>query len=229
MTRVAVLGTGVVGQTLSARLTEVGHDVVVGSRTARDGGIRTFAEAAGHGDVVVNATAGLASIDALTAAGAENLAGKPLLDVANALDHSSGFPPKVLASESESLAERIQAAFPEARVVKSLNTMNCDVMARPRKLPGAHTVFLAGDDAAAKDAVRALLADMGWADDEMFDLGGLLGRARARALPPVVDRDAGRLGSLGVQHPRRPGVRPRRRQRTRPSFRGGGSATSSPR
>src|SRR5262249_50747990 len=124
VTRVAVLGTGVVGRTLSARFAEVGHDVLSGSRTAKDDRVRSFAEAAGHGDLVVHATHGLSSIAALTAAGAENLAGKPLLDVSNALDASSGFPPRVVASEAESNAERIQAAFPGALVVKGLNTMN---------------------------------------------------------------------------------------------------------
>jgi predicted dinucleotide-binding enzyme len=173
VTRIGVLGTGVVGQTLSDRFTEVGHDVLVGSRTAKDDRVRTFAEAAAHADLVVNATAGLASIEALTAAGADNLAGKPLLDVANALDFSAGFPPAVHASGDDSLAERIQAAFPDARVVKGLNTMNCNVMARPRSLPSAHTVFLAGGDEAAKDAVRSLLRDVGWTDDEMLDLGDL--------------------------------------------------------
>jgi 8-hydroxy-5-deazaflavin:NADPH oxidoreductase len=173
VTRVGVLGTGVVGRTLAGRLAEVGHDVVVGSRTAKDDGTRTFADAAAHGEVVVNATAGLASIDALTQAGAENLAAKPVLDVANALDSSEGFPPIVRATDRESLAERIQAAFPQARVVKSLNTMNADVMANPRKLAGPHTVFVAGDDADAKHAVTALLLDLGWTDDEVLDLGGL--------------------------------------------------------
>lgn len=175
MTRVAVLGTGVVGRTLADRLSEVGHDVVVGSRTAKDDGTRTFADAAAHGEVVVNATAGLVSIDALTLAGAANLAGKPLLDVSNALDFSVGFPPVVHTSDRESLAERIQAAFPEARVVKSLNTMNAAVMADPRQLAGPHTALMAGDDDDAKRTVAGLLGDLGWRDDEILDLGGLAG------------------------------------------------------
>jgi predicted dinucleotide-binding enzyme len=173
VTRVGVLGTGTVGRTLAGRFAEVGHDVVVGSRTAKDDRTRTFAEAAAHGELVVNATAGLASIEALTQAGAANLDGKPLLDVSNALDFSAGFPPIIRASDRESLAERIQVAFPRARVVKSLNMMNGDLMVNPRQLPGAHTVFVAGDDADAKQAVTALLGDVGWRDDEIVDLGGL--------------------------------------------------------
>ena len=195
MTRVAVLGTGVVGRTMSQRLAEVGHDVVTGSRTAKDDRVRSFAEAAGHGELVVNATNGLASIAALTAAGAENVSGKPLLDVSNPLDASGGFPPKVLASDTESNAERIQAAFPQALVVKGLNTMNCAVMARPRDLPGSHTVFLAGNEAGAKTAVRALLADIGWADDEMLDLGDLSAARGLEMYLPLWLRTYGALGT----------------------------------
>jgi 8-hydroxy-5-deazaflavin:NADPH oxidoreductase len=194
MTAVGVLGTGVVGRALAARLTEVGHDVLIGSRTAQDDIVRTFAEAAAHGEVVVNATSGLVSIDALTAAGAGNLAGKPLLDVANALDHSGGFPPKVMATDSESLAERLQAAFPAARVVKALNTMNCAVMVHPRSLSGPHNVFLAGNDAEAKAAVRALLLDFGWTQDEVLDLGDL---AAARGLELYLPLWLRLLGLLG--------------------------------
>jgi predicted dinucleotide-binding enzyme len=178
VTRVAVLGTGPVGRALAGRLSEVGHDVVLGSRTAKDDA-RTFADAAAHGEVVVNATGGNVSIDALTMAGADNLAGKPLLDVSNALDHSVGFPPLVGASQTGSNAERIQAAFPRARVVKTLNTMNNSVMVDPRQLPGPHTTFLAGDDEDAKAVARGLLLDMGWRDEEIVDLGDLTG---ARAL-----------------------------------------------
>ena len=115
--RVGVLGTGPVGRALAGRLSEVGHDVLVGSRTASAERVVSFADAAAHGEVLVNATGGIVSIDALTLAGADNLAGKPLLDLSNALDHSAGFPPKVLATDSESLGERIQAAFPTALVV----------------------------------------------------------------------------------------------------------------
>ena len=173
--RVGVLGTGVVGQTLAGRLSELGHHVVIGSRTATSSGVRTFAEAAEHAEVVVNATAGVASLDALTLAGADHLAGKPLLDVANALDHSAGFPPAVLASDAGSLAERLQAAFPGALVVKSLNTMTSAVMVRPRLLPGRHVNFLAGNDAGAKSVVCELLAEFGWQPQELVDLGDLSG------------------------------------------------------
>ena len=196
MTRVAVLGTGQVGRVLAGRLADVGHDVVVGSRTASDDA-RTFADAATHGEVVVNATGGIVSIDALTMAGADNLAGKPLLDLSNALDHSGGFPPEVRTTQAESNAERIQAAFPSARVVKWLNTMNNSVMTDPRQLPGPHTTFVAGDDADAKDVARGLLRDMGWTDDEIVDLGDLTGARGLELYLVLWLRMAGALGGSG--------------------------------
>jgi 8-hydroxy-5-deazaflavin:NADPH oxidoreductase len=192
--RIGVLGTGPVGQALSGRLIELGHDVLVGSRTASSDLVRTFAEAAAHGDVVVNATGGIVSIDALTAAGADNLAGKPLVDISNALDHSAGFPPKVLATDSESLGERIQAAFPEALVVKTLNTMTNAVMVRPRSLPGPHTNFLAGNDDGAKAVVRGLLLEFGWTDEELVDLGDLSGSRGMELYLPLWLRTYGAVG-----------------------------------
>jgi predicted dinucleotide-binding enzyme len=177
VTRVGVLGTGVVGRTLARRLAEVGHDVLIGSRAPQDdeGHIRivTFAEAAEYGEVVVNATSGLVSIEALTLAGYPNLAGKPLADVSNSLDVSGGYPPRILSDDSTSVAEQIQAEFPDALVVKTLNTMNADVMVDPTSLRGPSTVFVAGNDDEAKAAVRSLLADLGWGADQVLDLGDL--------------------------------------------------------
>ena len=185
--RVGVLGTGMVGQALATRFVETGHDVVMGSRDAANekavawaaghadtGRARpgTFADAADHGEVVVNATGGAVSLDVLRSAGAANLAGKVLLDVSNPMKPDSGFPPLLDPVNDDSLAERIQREFPEARVVKGLNTVNADVMARPDQLPGRHDVFIAGDDAAAKEVVRGLLRDFGWGDD-VRDVGGL--------------------------------------------------------
>jgi hypothetical protein len=167
--RIGMLGTGVVGQTLAKKLTELGHDVKIGSRDPA----RSFADAAAHGELVFNATAGTASLDALRMAGADNLAGKVLVDVANALDASHGVPPTLSVCNTDSLAEQIQHEFPDARVVKTLNTMNADVMADPGLVPGPHNVFLAGDDDAAKDEVRALLESFGWPATQVLDLGGL--------------------------------------------------------
>ena len=192
--RIGVLGTGPVGRAISGRLVELGHDVLVGSRTASSDVVRTFAEAAAHGDVVVNATGGIVSIEAPTAAGAGNLAGKPLVDISNAFDHSAGFPPKVLATDSESLGERIQAAFPEALVVKTLNTMTNAIMVRPRALPGPHTNFLAGNDDGAKAVVRGLLLEFGWTDEELVDLGDLSGSRGMELYLPLWLRTYGAVG-----------------------------------
>jgi 8-hydroxy-5-deazaflavin:NADPH oxidoreductase len=191
--RVAVLGTGQVGRRVADGLATAGHEVALGSRTASEE-TRTFAEAAAFAEVVVNATGGIVSLEALTAAGADNLAGKPLLDLSNPLDHSGGFPPVVLASQEDSNAERIQAAFPQARVVKWLNTMNNQLMVQPDALPGPSTTFIAGDDEAAKQVARQLLRELGWQDHDILDLGDLTG-ARALELYLVLWlRLAGALG-----------------------------------
>ncbi len=193
--RIAVMGTGVVGRTIAAGLVRLGHEVVVGTRDPgvtrertepdRFGtafpkwlsehpgiGLGTFAEAASHGELVVNATSGLASIPALTSAGGQHLAGKILLDIANVLDFSHGMPPRVLANPDESLAERIQRTFPTANVVKTLNTMSAGLMVDPGLVAGGdHTVFISGNDATAKAQVAELLRSFGWRD--IIDLGDL--------------------------------------------------------
>ena len=184
--RIGLLGTGIVGTTVGSRLVELGHEVTMGSRTpdnvsaltwARGAGPRahagTFAEAASFGELVINATGGLVSIEALRAAGAESLAGKVLLDLSNPLDFSDGFPPAVVQDGGRSVGEQIQEVFPDARVVKTLNTMNCDVMVHPRSLSAPHSVFVAGDDSEAKAIAAALLQEFGWQDGEIVDAGGI--------------------------------------------------------
>jgi predicted dinucleotide-binding enzyme len=165
--RVGVLGTGIVGRTLATRLQEAGHEVRSGSRSTGD-----YADAAAFGEVVINATAGSGSLDALRAAGEEALRGKVLVDVANPLVFSSDGP-AVDPAVTDSLAEQIQRAFPDTRVVKALNTVNADVMARPDLVPGDHVVFMCGDDEQAKETVGDLLADLGWPSDRVLDLGGV--------------------------------------------------------
>ncbi len=133
----------------------------------------SFADAAGFGALVVNATAGAASLDALAAAGADNLAGKTLLDVANPLDHSPGASGVLTVCNTDSLGERIQREFPEARVVKALNTMNAEVMVDPGLVPGSHNVFMCGEDPEAKSEVAELLEAFGWPSEDIMDLGGI--------------------------------------------------------
>ncbi|MGN7249551.1 NADPH-dependent F420 reductase [Arthrobacter sp. SAFR-014] len=185
--RIAVLGTGVVGRTLAGKLVECGHDVVLGSRTATNeaavgwaagAGQRakaaTFLDAAAEAEVVINATPGAVSLEVLAAASTKNLAGKVLIDVANPLDHSAGFPPSLSISNTDSLAETIQRAFPTARVVKALNTMRADVMVAPDRLAGGdHDVFMAGDDERAKEVVAGILREFGWRAEHIRDLGPL--------------------------------------------------------
>jgi len=205
--RIAILGTGAVGTTLGTALVRAGHEVRMGSRTAGndkavawvadtgDGASEgTFADAAAWGDVVLNATGGLVALQALTSAGAANLAGKPLLDLSNPLDFSGGFPPTVVQPDGRSVGEQIQAAFPEARVVKTLNTMNVSVMVAPRSLPGRHTVFVAGDDADAKAVAADILVSLGWERDEVLDAGGI---AAARGLELYLPLWLSLMGTLG--------------------------------
>ena len=195
--RIAVLGTGMVGRALAGRLAGLDHDVVVGTRDVEQTLARSepdamgnppyaewqkdnpavrlvpFAEAGAHGELIVNATAGTGALPALEAAGTANLSGKVLVDVANPLDFSHGFPPLLSVVNTDSLGEQIQRTFPDTQVVKTLNTMNAYVMIEPSRVPGRHTVFLAGEDAAAKETVKGLLGEFGWPKEAILDLGGI--------------------------------------------------------
>jgi 8-hydroxy-5-deazaflavin:NADPH oxidoreductase len=170
--RIAVIGTGNAGRALAGGFRRIGHDVVVGTRdpdaTAQreewagsDLPLASFGDAATDADLVVNATGGQVSLDALAEV---NLDGKVLLDVSNPLDFSEGFPPRLSVADTDSLAEQIQRAHPEARVVKSLNTVTASVMVDPGSLPETSTIFVAGDDPLARETVRQLLTDLGWVD-----------------------------------------------------------------
>jgi 8-hydroxy-5-deazaflavin:NADPH oxidoreductase len=195
--RVGVLGTGTVGRAIAARLAELGHEVVVGTRdvtatmarTEPDGRgnppfgtwaeehpqvrVGSFADAAAAGELIVNTTSGAGSLPSLTAAGEHNLARKVLLDIANPLDFSAGMSPTLFVKDTDSLGEQIQRAFPQAKVVKALNTMNALVMVHPDRVPGDHSVFLSGDDSDAKQMVTDLLRGFGWSADNLVDLGGI--------------------------------------------------------
>lgn len=192
---IAILGTGAVGRALAAGLAGAGHQVQLGTRdpavtVARTEPDRfgqpplpdwlevhpgvqlvTFAQAAAAAEMVFNATSGDVSQEVLRAAGADNLAGKVLVDVSNPLDFSAGFPPSLFVKDTDSLGEQIQRAFPDARVVKSLNTMTAGLMLNPGRLSAPTAVFLSGDDAAAKQQVHDLLAGFGW--EQIVDLGGI--------------------------------------------------------
>src|SRR5262249_34388182 len=170
--RVAVLGAGVVGQTLAGKLRELGHEVQIGTRNPRDDAV-SYAEAAGAAEVVLNATNGLASLEALEAAGGENLAGKLLIDVSNALDFGKGRPPAVGVGNDDSIAERIQRAHPDAKVVKTLNTVNNQVMVNPAAVPGDHVLFVCGNEDEAKKRTVELLGSFSWPAERVIDLGDI--------------------------------------------------------
>jgi predicted dinucleotide-binding enzyme len=174
--RIGILGTGVVGQTLAARLRGLGHDVVIGSRTEGEDK-RPFAEAAAHGELLINATGGGNSLAVLEAAGAENLNGKVLIDVSNPLDFSHG-ELRLSICNDDSVGEQIQRAYPDAKVVKALNTVTAAAMVEPGRIPGEHSLLIAGDDARAKAQVVELLESFGWPADTIIDLGDISG-ARA--------------------------------------------------
>jgi 8-hydroxy-5-deazaflavin:NADPH oxidoreductase len=184
--RIGVLGTGIVGRTLGGKLVELGHEVRMGSRQAGnekavewareagDGASEgTFAEAAEFGELLINATGGRVSLDALGMAGAENLTGKVLIDVSNALDFEGERAPVIGVAADDSVGERIQAAFPDVRVVKALNTMNASLMVAPDSLGESTNVFVCGDDGGAKAQVMELLETFGWLSGDIVDLGDI--------------------------------------------------------
>ena len=189
--RIGVLGTGGVGRTIATKLVELGHEVTMGSRThdnesaaewvaSADAGAAqgTFADAAGFGELVVNCTSGAGSVEALRAIPLEHLSGKTLVDVANPLDFSGGAL-SLFTEIDDSLAEQLQREHPEAHVVKTLNTVNANVMVEPARVPGAHDVFVCGNDDRAKAEVVELLEGFGWPREHVLDLGDL---AAARGL-----------------------------------------------
>jgi predicted dinucleotide-binding enzyme len=212
---IAVLGTGTVGRTIAGRLHDLGHAVHVGTRdpattrarTEPEGAgsfstwleehprvaLATYADAAAAGEVVVLATAGSAALDVLASAGAHNLAGKPLMDITNPLDFSAGFPPTLSVKDTDSLGEQIQHAFPDARVVKTLNTLTAALMVFPASLPGESTVFVSGDDPAAKVVVRRILDSFG--HDDVIDLGGIETARGVEMWLPLWLRLMGALGT----------------------------------
>lgn len=207
--QIAVLGTGTVGRAVATRLAELGHQVTVGTRDpgqtlARDAGapwagedpavaLATFAEAATGADLVVNATNGAASLEVLGLAGADALAGTVLLDISNPLDFSAGFPPSLFVKDTDSLGERIQAAHPRTRVVKSLNTLTADLMVHPETLPEGTTVFVCGNDTGAKETVIALLGELGHTD--VLDLGDITAARGTEMYLPLWLRMMGTLGT----------------------------------
>ena len=196
--KIAILGTGSVGQALAGRLSELGNEVVIGTRdvaasmarTTPDGWgnpaigtwitdnlavkLVTFTEAAAFSDgIIIHAMNGGAAIESLEMTNEADLEGKILVDITNPLDFSKGFPPTLFVSNTDSLGEQIQAKFPALKVVKTLNTMSNPVMVNPSSVAGDHTVFVSGNDDSAKAKVKEMLNDFGWADKNIYDLGDI--------------------------------------------------------
>ena len=218
---IGIIGSSTVAQTLGERLLTVGQAVMISARDpdapkdlgprgvvpaasawattnydqGREAAAGGFAEAASFGELLINATAGAASLDALAAADRADIEGKILLDVSNPLDFSHGMPPGLAFSNYDSLGERLQAAYPGARVVKSLNTVNCSVMVDPGRLGEETDQFVAGNDAAAKAWVteNVLESWLGWS--RIIDLGDITAARGMEMYLPLWLRLLGATGS----------------------------------
>jgi len=187
MSKIAVLGTGMVGDTIGSKLIELGHSVMMGSRTAdnekalvfvakhkTNASAGTFADAAAFGEIIFNCTSGGGSVDALKMAGESNLNGKIIVDLANPLDFSNGMPATLSIVNTNSLGEEIQKTFPSSNVVKTLNTMWCGLMVNPALINGGdHNVFVSGNNENAKAVVKEILKSFGWIEDNIIDLGDI--------------------------------------------------------
>jgi predicted dinucleotide-binding enzyme len=189
--KVGVLGSGDVAKALGGGLLKHGHDVMLATRTpakladwakqnpkARVGG---FADAARFADLVILAVKGTTAQEALRAAGAANLAGKPVVDATNPIADA---PPvngvlKFFTNLDESLMERLQREFAQARFVKAFNSVGHALMVNPQFKGGKPTMFICGNDEAAKQAVRGILDQFGW---ETADMGKA---EAARAIEPL--------------------------------------------
>lgn len=206
--RIAVLGTGIVGRSLASKWVELGHDVRLGSRSSASGagrewadsqgdraGVEELAAAAAFGEVVVNALPGDVCLPVLAALSVP-IGDKVLIDVANPLDFSHGFPPRLSVVNTDSLGEQIQRALPRAKVVKALNTVTAELMVRPALLPAPSDLFVAGDDIDGKQQVTAMLVDFGWSADVIHDLGGIEAARGTEMYLPLWLNLMGALGTV---------------------------------
>ena len=206
---IGILGTGMVGRALAGKLFDLGHNVVIGTRNvsatlastspAPSGlppysvwqkqypkvKLASFAEAAAHGELLLNCTAGIASLEVLKAAGEDHLNGKIVIDISNPLDFSNGMPPSLSVCNTDSLGEQIQRTFPQVKVVKTLNTTNASVMINPSVVPGDHDLFLSGNDEGAKAQVKKFLTTLGWKDSNIIDLGDIATARGTEQLLPI--------------------------------------------
>lgn len=220
--KLAILGTGTVGLTFASRLVGLGHDVMLGTRNAAETSVRNtkdnyggpsfmewhdlnpqvklgnFSQAASFGEIIISATQGVNTINALNIAGEGNLGNKVLIDVTNPLDFSKGMPPSLLPElcNTNSLGEEIQRLFPKVKVVKALNTMWCGLMINPAMIGnGNHNVFICGNDAGAKLKVTELLQQFGWDQQNIVDLGDITAARGTEMILPLWLRIMGSVGN----------------------------------
>jgi 8-hydroxy-5-deazaflavin:NADPH oxidoreductase len=183
--KIAVLGTGSVGETIGSKLVQLGHEVKMGSRSAThekglawakaagaSASLGTFADAAAFGELAFNCTSGFGSVPALESAAA-GLKGKLVIDIANPLDFSKGFPPTLFTGNTDSLGEQAQRVLPDSKVVKALNTVTAGLMVDAKRVAGGdHDALICGNDAEAKAQVTKILQEwFGW--ERVLDLGDI--------------------------------------------------------
>src|SRR5262245_5655690 len=197
--RIAILGTGIVGTTIGSKLVRSGHEVMLGSRThdnekamtwansAGPGAAHgTFADAATFSEVLFNCTRAVNTLEVLERAGADKLGNRILIDLSNPLAFSPGELPTLTVVNTDSQGEQIQRAFPDLRVVKTLNTLNAALMVNPGALPGEHNIFMSGNDADAKAQVRRWLGEwFGWKSESIIDLGDITTARGAEMIMPL--------------------------------------------
>jgi hypothetical protein len=207
--KIGILGTGMVGQTIAGRLADLGYEVTIGTRDVAKteanrerspmGGapfsdwhkqhqnvkLEIFSGAAKSGEIIFVCTNGGATLEALGRANPDNFKGKTVVDISNPLDFSKGMPPSLVPrfANTNSLGEEVQKALPQANVVKSLNIVNCEVMVNAKKTGGEPTMFVAGNNAAAKAEVSGILKQFGWTD--IIDLGDIAGARGMEMMLPV--------------------------------------------
>jgi predicted dinucleotide-binding enzyme len=205
--KIGVLGTGVVGVTIATRLIQLDHHVTMGSRNpenqtaarwAKTNGVNasqgTFTDAALYSELIFLCTKGEATLDVIHTVGQNAFGEKVIVDVSNPLDFSRGMPPSLMICNTDSLGEQVQKALPYAKVVKTLNIVNSEVMVDPTKA-GNPTMLLCGNDAEAKNVVTLLLHDFGW--KEIIDLGDI---KKSRATEMFVPAWLSLLNVIGHPH-----------------------------
>ncbi|NTW22594.1 NAD(P)-binding domain-containing protein [Candidatus Falkowbacteria bacterium] len=216
--KIGIMGTGIVGRSHAEKLTELGHEVMIGTRSVEktmaedkpDGmgnvpfrdwhksnqtvKLGTFDEAARFGEIVYDVLRGEVAVGVFASLDKESLSGKIVVDIANALDFSQGMPPLLLVHDGNSLGEQLQKAIPGAKVVKTLNTVSAQLQTNPMMLnDGDHQVFMSGNDPDAKKSVEAILRSYGWKN--ILDLGDITTARGTELLMPMWLRLWGALGT----------------------------------